>query len=443
MLKLSIDRERRRQLVAGALVAMCLGVALASLATVKHLLSGVYFERYRSAASLSDPKMAEKYLKTVERLDPTDPKPPFLLGEMYERAANDADFASRLGLSNLSPEELLKRALSCYRLAVQLAPFDAAPRERLGWRYAKMALESDSSARELALRELRRAVVLDPTDGYYRYSLGMLLQTFGDETDAIREYNKAMELDSSLAGAVLSSAFEISRDLVFMKRLVNGRKKLIPILVGVLIDHDERELARMECLAACLAFTDQDDSDQAKLLEHLLSLGEAPVARFYGVKWLERHESNALKKVLARALFDTGDVTESVRIMLEVIQAKPLEADNYITLGEFYEAQNQLDRAYHAYKTAIRLRPEEVRYRRKLIEFQLRRGKPIEAIESCRAAIAVLPTWAHGYYLLGCAYLDTGNRRLAADAFSAALRHDPKNQLYTRALAELEQHHER
>src|SRR5262249_19085348 len=131
-------------------------------------LVGLLASMYREKGDL--PEAIALMHQMVERT-PNNDKFHFTLGALYDEAKNrDA-------------------AISEMRTAIELNPQNAAALNYLGYTFAEMGVQLDE-AEDL----IRRALALDPTDGFYVDSLGWVYYQRGDYQKAVEQLERALEL---------------------------------------------------------------------------------------------------------------------------------------------------------------------------------------------------------------------------------------------------------
>lgn len=121
--------------------------------------------------SLYDIKLRIEELRKLSQINPSDPWPHFMLGEIY---------------SMINPEEALKE----YDEAIRLDP------HVVDFHYKKALLLFNQGKVEEALNCLEKASIIDYKNfSTYHYLKGVLLDEKGRYEEAIKEYEKALKKD--------------------------------------------------------------------------------------------------------------------------------------------------------------------------------------------------------------------------------------------------------
>ncbi len=153
-------------------------------------------------------EMAIEALKQAVELDPDLADAHFRLGIAYaleeaeaEAEADPADEATpQDGKKKTRKKEKEKKrnsdiafenAVKAYKKFIAKNPKDAAAHYNLGRAYNKLGSDNDNDAR----KALEKAVKLDEENSLYRTELGSILIDLAKYPEAIRELNKAIELD--------------------------------------------------------------------------------------------------------------------------------------------------------------------------------------------------------------------------------------------------------
>jgi TolB-like protein/Tfp pilus assembly protein PilF len=113
----------------------------------------------------------------------------------FERAIelnpNDAAAHYFLGVTVLAPLGQVEQAIVELKRAVELDPFSAVMDTNLGIQYFNARRYPE------AIAQLRKATELDPNDAFPRVILGEALEFGGDSAGAIKEYEKAYEIEKA------------------------------------------------------------------------------------------------------------------------------------------------------------------------------------------------------------------------------------------------------
>ena len=136
------------------------------------------------------------------------------------------------------------------------------------------------------------------------------------------------------------------------------------------------------------------------------------------------HLEAMLNLGVAKHLLD--DLPGARQAYAAVVAAEPTMAKAYLYLGAVDEQQNNFAAAVGRYRDGIAQAPEEMSLRVALIGVLRKQGKPGDAIEEAKAALAINANSIEVYNNFGLAYMDQGNLTLARFIFQKALQSIPE-----------------
>ena len=146
-------------------------------------------EYFRSAVKIDD-EMFEAYIQMGRLL---------LQEERPEEARPCLERAVELNPQTAPPHRFLGQclelltqpdaAISAYRQAVKCNPHDAASLSALGF-----LLDQAGENLEITTLFCKQGVDLEPTEGLYRHRLGLLYRKGGRQSEALAQFEKAVEL---------------------------------------------------------------------------------------------------------------------------------------------------------------------------------------------------------------------------------------------------------
>jgi tetratricopeptide (TPR) repeat protein len=130
--------------------------------------------------------------------------------------------------------------------------------------------------------------------------------------------------------------------------------------------------------------------------------------------------------VLSAATYARNYVWEdSVRLWEDTVKKSPGKARAHINLGNAYDTQGALRKAFHHFETALRIYPYYVEAHINLGKLNDILGLTDIAIEHLYAAIQIKPDSAMAYNNLGICYEHKGDLGQAFDMYSKAISIDP------------------
>jgi Flp pilus assembly protein TadD len=121
-----------------------------------------------------------------------------------------------------------------------------------------------------------------------------------------------------------------------------------------------------------------------------------------------------------------GDLPGARQAYEAVLAADPTIAQAHLYLGAIDEQQNNLAAAVSRYRQGMSAAPEDMALRVALIGALRKQGKPAEAIEESKAALAINANSIEVYNNFGLAYMDQGNLTLARFILQKALQSIPE-----------------
>jgi len=128
---------------------------------------------------------------------------------------------------------------------------------------------------------------------------------------------------------------------------------------------------------------------------------------------------------LATALFDRGDIDESIAACRHAIRISPDFDEAYYNLGIALSVHGKLDESIAAYRQAIRLKPNFAEAHYKLSTTLRGHGNIDEAIAASQQAIRIKPDYAEAHCGLGIALYGKGKLEESIAAYHQAIRIKP------------------
>jgi tetratricopeptide (TPR) repeat protein len=126
-----------------------------------------------------------------------------------------------------------------------------------------------------------------------------------------------------------------------------------------------------------------------------------------------------------RILFRKGDYEKSLADFISASKMAPRDPKAWVGLGLSYDRIGQADKASDAWKTALRLAPNDAETNYRIGRFELDKGRVKNAIEHLRIATAHVPDkteWeAELYFQLATAEVTGGSKPAALAAFKKYL----------------------
>jgi len=283
---------------------------------------------------------------------------------------------------------------------------------------------------------------------YYRPALrnmGLAYESMNKPNDAIKMYEKAIEVDPNYADAY--------NDLGIIYNDIGKYDKAIDYYKKALEKNPEHKYATYN-----IGLAYEKKGDIQKALEYLKSSdSKTDLARAYnslGNIYLEKQKdydkaleyymqalaANPDDKFALRnaglAYQAKGDITKALEFYEKSIQIDPGFTDAYNSIGNIYlDAKTDPDKAIEYYHKALSLDPN---YKFAFYNIGLaneRKGNFDKAIEYYNKTIAIDPGYINGYNGLGYVYLE-GKKDIdkAIEYFEITLEKDPNNEFMLKCL---------
>lgn len=347
----------------------------------------------RPALDRFDPAIREQIGQAQARLE----------AELADSAAEPARRAAAWGdLGNtFHAYELVAAARDCYATAGALAPED--PR----WPYFLGRLERSWGDPEAAIRELRRAIALDPRQVPARVALGEVLLERGQTAAAEPVFREALDLSPACAPAAVG----LAKVLLEGGRVAEARD----LLQGALeaqpaADAIHHHLAR--------AFRRLGEAERAADHLRLAGARQPTVADPLLERIEERRLGTHNQMTKGQRATRAGRFDEAIGIYRSVVAADPSHRRAWTNLGAALARQGRLPEAQEALERALALDPGDPVARFDLGTILLRRGDPRAAAE-LEASLAVAPRQPAARFNLATAYRQAGRHEAALAQYDA------------------------
>jgi len=274
------------------------------------------------------------------------------------------------------------------------------------------------------LETLRYLTLMQPGDGPLYYQTGLYLAA-SDPEAAIVYLERAAELDPELASQTRKLLGDIhtallAEDLAYT--LVSSGRSLASL--------GEWGLAK-EAFQKAAALQPDYAEAWAFLAEARQQLGGKEAGYAWGdlSKALQLNPDSLAVNLLA-ALYDQrmGNYDLALSLLKSAVRQEPENPFVQVELGNVYTHQGDLPNAEQAYRKAVELEPEEVSFRRALVNFLLRHQIQLRdaALPVARQAVILAPENAPALDLLGETLFMLGDYYNSRRILEHALRVDPE-----------------
>ena len=351
-----------------------------------------------------------------------------------------------------------------------------------------LAVYEAMNSTENIIFTLRRLIEIEPDDQDLRYRLASILEKNGREEDAIREYEKMLEMSSD------SDHLSIYKTLGFLYTKIGEIQKAISAFLKAAEMDDEDVNLYYNLSTLYEKINDKDKSDlylgralelkkgdadgRLRLSENLIDRGEFEEAENHLKEVLKlRPDSRQALRLMIQIAEKTGNKADLKRAYERLLKLEPdnrtiiynlgvmeYEADNlqaalpylnrYITffpkdkevhsiLFDIYRRQGSEDSAYKEAITLMELDPKELNYYHYAFGYLEKRNSYQEMVKIMERGVRENPGNPDlGKYLL-IAYLKTERHGLAIDLIKEMLEQNPKDISMLSQLAKLQEKLER
>jgi tetratricopeptide (TPR) repeat protein/capsular polysaccharide biosynthesis protein len=120
-----------------------------------------------------------------------------------------------------------------------------------------------------------------------------------------------------------------------------------------------------------------------------------------------------------------SDCANALLACQQILEQQPESATAYLRMGELLEAQGQVAKAIHAYKSAIALQPDFAEAYAYVADLYSQTDRLTDAIENYQQALMHRPNWAELHFNLGNARLAQQDLSGAVASYQQAIAHAP------------------
>jgi tetratricopeptide (TPR) repeat protein len=317
-------------------------------------------------------------------------------------------------------------AVAAFQAALKIAPNSTKTHINLGNVF--MAQRKP----DLAEKEFRTVLRIDPRNRDGNYNLGLLLLTKGSPAESIPYFERVRP-------AIPASRFNLIRAFLESKRVTEGLR-----MAAELSSQSQNDVQLHFTLGVLLASEKQyrpallelekADSLQPATFEILYNLGQA---------YLRSGEYSKAEPVLVRALKQKPESPETLYLLAQVYtgQTRPLDAldllvrahklapenaDVILLMARVSMSQNYFEDSIPLLESGVKIDPQRSDLRAALGESYFMSGRVEKAIEEFQKLIEIDPS-ARSYVFLGLSYRHLGRFDEAKQYFQKGLKLDPHN----------------
>src|SRR6266576_6206018 len=317
-------------------------------------------------------------------------------------------------------------ALDAFQHALKLSPNSPKTHNNL----ANLYVIQEKS--DLAEKELRRVLQLDPANRDGNYNLGLLLMAKGSPAEAIPHFQRVRPPN-------LETRFNLTRAYLRAGRTVEGLK------TATELSSQHKDDVRLHFTLGVLLASEKQYRPAELELEKANALQPETLEILYNLAqtYLRNGEDSKAEPVLNRALKLKPDSPDVLYLMAQVAteQSRPVDAldllarahklapenaDIIFLLARVSMSQNYFEDAIPLLESGVKIAPQRADLRAALGESYFMSGRAEKAIDEFKTLIAIDPS-ARSYAFMGLSYRHLGRFEEATKYFSEGLKLDPHN----------------
>lgn len=388
-----------------------------------------YLQRAEIAAKLGNLPTALAECQNALKLQPNLPQAYKILGQVeqaqihreaaqtyYEKAISlglqDGEVYLNLG-SLYAYQQQWQKAIECYHKSLDLQPKSALAY----WNLAKIWRRLGKNVEMIDC--LYEAYCLEPekVTAEAHLQLGNNLLKYGQKTQAIACYKKAVQLDSNLT--------EASQKLQELERLETTAPIAEPPDIQLNGKPEVADISEVELQDNNSVVNVPNIEDEIKRAESHIIAKEFAEAIAICEQLFTRETDNAkVYKVWGNALQGLGQVQEARDKYNQAVIIDPNFAEVHANLGSLYAREKALEEAINCYERAITIKPDLAAANRNLARIWKQLGKVEEWAKSWNQALALEPeaTSAKEDIDLGHALIEQGDSEGAITCYQRAIK---------------------
>src|SRR6267378_915313 len=285
---------------------------------------------------------------------------------------------------------------------------------------------------DLAEKELRRVLQLDPANRDGNYNLGLLLMAKGSPAEAIPHFQRVRPPN-------IETQFNLTRAYLRAGRAAEGLKTAIE-----LSSQNKDDVRLHFTLGVLLAYEKQYRPAELEL-ERANALRPETLEILYNLAqtYLRNGEHSKAEPLLSRALKLKPDSPDILYLMAQVAseQSRPVDAldllarahklapengDIIFLLARVSMSQNYFEDAIPLLESGVKIAPRRADLRAALGESYFMSGRAEKAIDEFKKLIELDPS-ARSYAFMGLSYRHLGRFEEARKYFEAGLKHDRRD----------------
>ncbi len=322
----------------------------------------------------------------------------------------------------------LSQAITAYRKAVQVDPYNKNARLNLGGYLAQTGNLKEG------IEQYIKVMQIDPKSAPAHYGLGLALQRAGQRDEAIKLYRRALDLDArsviayNLLGHALKDSGKRQEAIAQYRKAIEIDPKSADshLNLGMALANPGNATEAMNEYRKAIEINPRLTVAYCNLglaLEHSGSFSEA-ITQYSKV--VEIDPNAAIGYNLLGGVFKkSGKLEEAVKQFTKAVELDPKSAAFHHNLGMALANSGKGAEAMKEYRKTLELGPRLVGAHINLGLALEHSGELDEAMTEYRTAIAIAPQLAIAYKFLGRTLAKSGNHALAVEYFRAAAQLKP------------------
>ena len=302
----------------------------------------------------------------------------------------------------------------------------------VGWNEARLLLKHKKINEALAVADKTNKLFPNDVEGIG--VLGSCLRTSGNVDDGLKYLNKAIELNSNHAEALINRGLiwleqkdkvNALSDLEKAHHLKPHIKQIWDLIINLVVE--TKDYSKAISLLLKMIEVDPNLEKSYSLLAACNEKADNPALAISSFKKILESRPNdpTMNFNLGIALQREGKSEEAMEAYNKALAIKPDYAEAYNNLGNALKDQGKLEEAIEAYKKAISINPSfsEAYYKIGIILQQ--QANLEEAIEAYQQAISINPDYADAYFNMGVTLEKQDKLDQSIDAYNKAISIKP------------------
>jgi tetratricopeptide (TPR) repeat protein/glycosyltransferase involved in cell wall biosynthesis len=272
----------------------------------------------------------------------------------------------------------------------------------------------------------RRAIALEPDHASALNNLGIALKQCGQVDEALQAYKRALTINADYPeaynnlGNLLRQTRQTEEAIAYYRRCIRLAPEFWDAHYN--LGNALRELGHYEEAIACFQTLLEQNIQTADVYN---SLGNAlqgngrytqAIAAYQTARQLNPHDP-AIDNNLGAALDASGDWDSAAAAYRRALSLRPDYADAYYNLGNTLRSLERLDEAVVCYQKSLALNPHQVLTENNLGLVLHDLGRLDEAMAAFQRAIAQTPNYADAHLNLGLSLLMAGDLRTGFEEY--------------------------